>query len=256
MAESSFVEKSKVSLKEGDFVYKKGEMAEQMYVVMSGKVRLYLAEKASGEWSEELVKGDFFGEGSLLEFLPRETTAVAMEDSDLISISRGTFVRMIRQNPEVSVKMLQRLTQRNRELVARIETESFGGGRQAAAEKKVPTKIEFSFVSIVSGHKYVLESHGALVGRFDPSTGIMPDIDLTADDSYSSVSRRHARVFLEHGKYFIAEEAGVANGTYIQGERLEPGGVREIADGDRINFGAVALVFQQQEVEIEQPAAG
>jgi hypothetical protein len=251
MAESSFVEQSKVRLKEGDFVYKKGEMAEQMYVVMSGKVRLYLADKASGDWSEELVKGDFFGEGSLLELLPRETTAVAMEDSELISISRGTFMRMIRQNPEVSVKMLQRLTQRNRDLVARIELEAGGAGTVAVAPKAVPKKIEVSFVSIVSGHKYIIQPHGALIGRFDPATGISPDIDLTADDSYSSVSRRHARIFLEHGSYFVAEEAGVANGTYIQGERLEPGGVRKINDGDRVGFGAVALVFQKQEVEIK-----
>jgi hypothetical protein len=250
MTEPSFVEQSKAHFREGDIIYKKGEMAEQMYVVMSGKVRLYLADNASGSWSEELVKGDFFGEGSLLEALPRETTAVAMEDSELISISRGTFMRMIRQNPEVSVKMMQRLTHRNRELSARMESEHkiFAIAGMARPTVPLPPKRQACFISVNSGHKYVIESNNALIGRFDPATGIYPDIDLTGDDGQLSVSRRHAYILFEHGRYFVKEENGVANGTYVHGGRLTPGDVHEIFDGDRISFGMVMLAFQLLEV--------
>jgi CRP-like cAMP-binding protein len=246
MAEPSFIEQSKAHFREGDIVYKKGEMAEQMYVVMSGKVRLYLADSASGGWSEELVKGDFFGEGSLLESLARETTAVAMEDSELVSISRGTFMRMIRQNPEISVKMMQRLTQRNRELAARMGSErnNMADGGLTGATGSMPPKRQAYFISVASGHKYAIESNNALIGRFDPATGIYPDVDLTRDDVQLSVSRRHAYILFEHGRYFVMEEKGVANGTYVHGGRLAQGEVHEIFDGDRISFGMVMLNFQ------------
>ena len=192
-----------------------------------------------GDWSEVLEKGDFFGEGSLLEPIPRSSTAVALEDTEVVAISRGTFLRMIRQNPEVSIKMMQRLAQRNRELSGKVDTEANRGGKSKMAGPMA------SLVSVISGKKYTILSHGALVGRFDPNTGIHPDIDLTEEDPQLSVSRRHARILCEHSRYFLVEEHGVANGTYIKGERLPPGDARELKPGDRVGFGMVVLFFEK-----------
>jgi CRP-like cAMP-binding protein len=242
MPDSSFVEQSKVRLKEGDIVFRKGDMAEQMFVLLSGKVRFYLGDSPSGSWSEEFTKGDCFGEGSLLEARPRFATAVAMEDTELISVSRGTFMRMIRQSPEISIKMMQRLTQRNRDLTVRLsEAESASGAPARPAAKG----WQVCFISASTGREYPMESPSVLVGRFDAATGIHPDIDLTAEANYLSVSRRHARVFLEHGRYFIMEEKGVANGTFVQGERLEQGEARELSYGSRVGVGAVVLVVNK-----------
>jgi len=240
MAESNFIEQSKLRFHEGDVIYRRGELGERMFILLSGKVRLYVGTEPSGEWSEELAKGDFFGEASLLESAPRGATAVALEDLDVISISRGTFLRMIRQNPEVSVKMMQRLAQRNRELGQRLE------GGDVSRSGKVRTQPQSaSLVSVLSGKKYQITNHGALIGRFDPSTGIHPDIDLTDEDPQLSVSRRHARILCEHGRYFMVEEHGVANGTYIKGERLPAGDARELKPGDRVGFGMVVLFFEK-----------
>jgi len=240
MTDSAFIDQSKLRFNEGDVVYTKGDMAQQMYIVLSGKIRLYLGTDPSGDWSEELGKGDFFGEGSLLEPIPRSNTAVALEDTDLIAISRGTFLRMIRQNPEVSVKMMQRLAQRNRELGAG-RGESHDGSRS----RLKPTGPAANLVSVISGKRFPIMSHGALVGRFDPNTGIHPDIDLSDEDPQLSVSRRHARILCEHNRYFLVEEHGVANGTYIKGERLPSGDARELKAGDRVGFGMVVLFFEK-----------
>ena len=239
MTEPSFIDQSKLRFNEGDIVFRKGEMAQQMYIVLNGKIRLYVGHEPVGDWSEELSKGDFFGEGSLLEPIPRSNTAVALEDSEIIAISRGTFLRMIRQNPEVSVKMMQRLAQRNRELGAKVDSEGTRGSKSRS------TGPSSSLVSVISGKKYTILSHGALVGRFDPNTGIHPDIDLTDEDPQLSVSRRHARILCEHNRYFLVEEHGVANGTYIKGERLPPGDARELKPGDRVGFGMVVLFFEK-----------
>ena len=243
MAEpSSFIDQSKLRFREGELVYKKGEMAQQMYVILADKVRLYIGETAAGDWSEELSKGDFFGEGSLLEVIPRPNTAVALEDSELIAITRGTFLRMIRQNPEVSVKMMQRLAQRNREISAKIDHQD---SQKSSSQKLKAAPQNALLVSVVTGRKFPIMSHGALIGRFDPNTGIHPDIDLTEEDSQLSVSRRHARILCEHGRYFLVEEHGVTNGTYIKGDRLQPGDARELKAGDRVGFGMVVLFFEK-----------
>ncbi len=239
MAEPSFIDQSKLRFREGEVIFRKGEMAQQMYIILGGKVRLYVSEEPKGDWVEELGKGDFFGEGSLLEALPRQHTALALEDSDLIAINRGTFLRMIRQNPEVSVKMMQRLAQRHRELGERVES------LEASKAQKPSQGPVANLVSVLSGKPYPILAHGSLIGRFDPSTGVHPDIDLTEEDHNLSVSRRHARILCEHGRYFLLEEPGVANGTFIRGERIQPGEPRELKHGDRVGFGMVVLFFER-----------
>ncbi len=239
MADSSFIEQSKLRFREGEVIYRKNEMAQQMYVILAGKIRVYAGAEPKGDWIEELAKGEFFGEGSLLESVPRPHTAVALEDSELIAITRGTFLKMIRQNPEVSVKMMQRLAQRNRELGAKIE-----GMDSSRTSHRVRAQQQASLVSVISGKKYAILSHGALIGRFDPSTGIHPDVDLTEEDPNLSVSRRHSRILCEHGRYFLVEEQGVTNGTYVKGERLQTGDARELHTGDRVGFGMVVMFFE------------
>ena len=101
---------------------------------------------------------------------------------------------------------------------------------------------------LVDGETRILESDHIvryLVGRFDPSTGVHPDVDLTAEDHNLSVSRRHARILCEHGRYFLLEEPGVANGTYVKGDRVQPGDARELQPGDRVGFGMVVLFFEK-----------
>lgn len=240
MTESNFIEQSKLRFREGEVIYRRGEMGERMFILLTGRVRLYVGGEPSGEWTEELGKGDFFGEASLLEAVPRGNTAVALEDLEVIAISRGTFLRMIRQNPEVSVKMMQRLALRNRELTQRLE-----GGEGARTSKGRTQAPSACLVSVLSGRKFQITNHGALIGRFDPSTGIHPDIDLTEEDPQLSVSRRHARILCEHGRYFLVEEHGVANGTYIKGDRLPAGDARELRAGDRVGFGMVVLFFEK-----------
>ena len=242
MADSSFIDQSKLRFREGEVVYTKGDLAQQMYVILSGQVRLYTGNKPQGDWTEEPAKGEFFGEGSLLEAVPRAHTAVALEDTELIAITRGTFLRMIRQNPEVSVKMMQRLAQRNRELSGRVE---FGDGAKGEKPKPAPT-AGCSLVSVITGKRYPINSHGALVGRFDPATGLHPDIDLTDEDPNLSISRRHSRILCEHGRFFIVEEPGVTNGTYVKGDRLQAGDAREMMPGDRVGFGMVVMFFEKQ----------
>lgn len=79
------------------------------------------------------------------------------------------------------------------------------------------------------------------IGRLDPATGQVPEVDLGALDVARSLSRRHARLVREGTRLLLSEEPGVVNGTWINGQRLEAGNALPVRPGDRLRFGAVEV---------------
>ena len=90
---------------------------------------------------------------------------------------------------------------------------------------------------------FLAPSSETTIGRRDPVTGIQPDVDLTPVDSQRSISRRHAKIYRRGSKYFVAEEIGTMNGTFVNNVRIETGVPVEIKDGDEVRFGVVDTVF-------------
>jgi hypothetical protein len=80
-----------------------------------------------------------------------------------------------------------------------------------------------------------------LVGRPDPATGAIPEINLGPLDLARSLSRRHARLLVAAGAVSVREEPGVANGTWVNGERLGAGQTVALKLGDKLRFGAIDL---------------
>lgn len=94
-----------------------------------------------------------------------------------------------------------------------------------------------------SGKQFMLSDTEAHIGRWDADGGIFPDVDLDTDDPEAKVSRRHARITLNNGQYFL-EDLGSTNGTFInRGKRLPPGQRQALCDGDEIIVGKTFLRF-------------
>ncbi|MGE3467050.1 MAG: FHA domain-containing protein [Pyrinomonadaceae bacterium] len=94
------------------------------------------------------------------------------------------------------------------------------------------------------GTEFRLVNDESTIGRWDADNGIFPDVDLDAHDSDAKVSRRHARIVRNSGKYFI-EDLGSTNGTYVnRGRRLLPGNPQALKDGDEVIVGKTFLRFQ------------
>ena len=94
-----------------------------------------------------------------------------------------------------------------------------------------------------SGKQFMLSDGEAQIGRWDADGGIFPDVDLDTDDPEAKVSRRHARITLSNGQYFL-EDLGSTNGTFInRGKRLPPGQRQALCDGDEIIVGKTFLRF-------------
>jgi pSer/pThr/pTyr-binding forkhead associated (FHA) protein len=94
-----------------------------------------------------------------------------------------------------------------------------------------------------TGKQFMLNDVESQIGRWDADGGIFPDVDLDTDDPEAKVSRRHARITVSNGQYFL-EDLGSTNGTFInRGKRLPPGQRQALCDGDEIIVGKTFLRF-------------
>jgi hypothetical protein len=72
-----------------------------------------------------------------------------------------------------------------------------------------------------------------LVGRSAACT-------LRLDDPRASAE--HARLSFRDG-HWVIRDLGSRNGTFVNAQRMEPGGTRTLAAGDRLSFGDVSIVW-------------
>jgi len=244
--------------RKGDFVFRQDEEGDEMYIVQSGSVAIKKKVGGMRTTVTVLEKGDFFGEMALLERIPRTAGAELLEDGELIVIGSEIFGDMIKSNPEIAVRMLRKYSLRLREttkqieeLAARAEAKpALGPGatqvREAKPKVVAPQQSEAIayFLSKASGNVFPVFKSDSLIGRFDSVTGMTPEVDLTQEDAARNISRRHARVVVKEGHFFVAEEIGTMNGTFLNGQRLPNGVLTPIKDGDELTLCRLALTFR------------
>lgn len=214
----------------GDFIFQAGDSGQEMFIIEEGIVEILAGEKVL----VKLERGDFFGEMALLEDLPRSSTARAATECKLLKIDRVMFDQVLRQNPEIAIRMMRGLSHRLREATEgrkQKATPSMGGSAAGWLE--------------VSGNRIPLTLDAEnTIGRFDPSTQLSPAIDLGEIDTDRSISRRHAKILRDGSSYHLVEEIGTSNGTFVNGAKLTAGIPVAIKDGDELQFGRLRTTFR------------
>ncbi|HKI86727.1 MAG TPA: cyclic nucleotide-binding domain-containing protein [Thermoanaerobaculia bacterium] len=242
-----------VRFKAGDTIFREGELGTEMYVVQSGTVEIVKPFLAQDQQLAVLEKGDFFGEMALLEDLPRSATARALSDVKLLAINGATFDQLLRDNPEIAVRMMRKLSRRLRETDRLLQQLSDSSLALAVPEmpplEARPARQSASAEVLThadSGLRFSL-APGAetTLGRRDPVTGIQPDIDLTPIDSQRSTSRRHAKILRQGDEFAVVEEIGTVNGTFVNGKRCDTGVEVPVSFGDRLRFGTIELILRR-----------
>lgn len=241
--EAPVLEDLQVMYPAGAYVFRQGEPGSEMFIIQEGRVEI-LTQKGQKELPLAVLdEGDFFGEMAVLEDLPRTASARAATACRLIRIDRQTFDQLIRHNPEIAVRMLRKLCHRLRSAQPQpLEAPA------AVPEPPVPAATLGTsapcLLHVGSDARFLLSIHQENgVGRKDPVTGLVPAVDLSAVDPQKTTSRRHATLFFRDGQWYLREEVGVRNGTFLNGQRLVAGEERTVSHGDRLRFGLVELEF-------------
>jgi CRP-like cAMP-binding protein len=239
---------------EGHVLFREGDAGDEMYILQSGRVAIKKKVQDGETVLAVLEKGDFFGEMAMLERLPRSATAEVVEEGDLIVISGDMFGDMIKQNPEIAVRMLRKQSIRLRDTNKQLEHALKGQSEPMPPPPPAPVRSSTEgtmqaeamgyFISVSTGNVFPVFSSEALLGRYDSVTGMRPDVDLTNEDQSRNISRRHARLVTKDGKHFVAEEIGTMNGTYLNGKKLANGVLTPISDGDELTLCRLVLNFK------------
>lgn len=235
----------------GDIIFSEGDLGTEMFIVQSGVVEIFKKIGNIQKVLSTFEKGDFFGEMSVLEDAPRTASARAKTDVELVRINQTTFDQMIRTNTEIAIRMLRKFSRRLRETTDLLE-ESLGRKLEHPVDSPsgpLRTARQAHEIYRLTGGEgspdfYLNRDGDTLIGRADPVTGINPDVDLTALDTQRSTSRRHAKIYQMNGVFYLMEEIGVMNGTYINDKRIPTGSPAPIKDGDVLKFGLIPLTFR------------
>ena len=100
-------------LRSGDTLFREGDAADALYVLVSGRLRV-LVKGESGQDSlvAEIGRGEAVGEMALLTGGPRSATVVAVRDSRLVRLSQAAFERIVQRCPRAMLLVTRRLVQR------------------------------------------------------------------------------------------------------------------------------------------------
>lgn len=101
----------------GESVFRQGEVGVGVYLVVKGRIEIYVIDPTAAEGSREvyitqLLDNDFFGELSLVEENGRRTaTAVAREETTLIGFFKPDLIEILSRRPAMGTKITLRIAE-------------------------------------------------------------------------------------------------------------------------------------------------
>lgn len=242
------VKESSSSYAAGDLIFAQGDLGTDMFIIQEGEVDIIKHINGESHLLSHLERGDFFGEMALLESVPRTADALAKTDVKVLVINGSRFDDMLRKNPEIAVRIIRKYSKRLREantLLERLVGRDFDADQNAldATQMTPPPKTaQHRLVDVNTGTAFFFSTADeTTIGRADPVTGILPDIDLTSVDTNRSVSRRHAKIIKSGDEYHMLEEVGTVNGTFVNDQRIPTGVPVTLHDGDLVKIGLISM---------------
>jgi CRP-like cAMP-binding protein len=114
-----FADKETKSFAAGEFVFKKGESGETMYIVMEGEVEILddtVVLEVAGA-------GAMVGELALIDDAPRSAAVVTRTACQLVPVDRKRFQYMVQETPFFALAVMKILADRLRNKNMRTRTQ-------------------------------------------------------------------------------------------------------------------------------------
>lgn len=101
-----------VHLRSGDTLFEEGEPADSAFAVTAGAIRFRRAKSKVSDETPVAGRGALIGESALIVEADRPITAMAMEPSTLMRVSRVVFLRMLEGDPDAAVSLREMIAKR------------------------------------------------------------------------------------------------------------------------------------------------
>ena len=114
------------TFKRGTIIFHKDQTGDALYVIESGRIRIFLPTESGEELTVEVAgSGDVFGELALLDGRPRSASAESLEDSAVYTINRSEFTQYVTATPQFAVALIELLSSRLRHVTEYAESLAF-----------------------------------------------------------------------------------------------------------------------------------
>ena len=107
-----------LDFEEGEPICEQGEPGDQMFVIVSGEVRVVV--KQAEQPAKEIARrgaGDVVGEMSIISGEPRVASVIAVGDVHSLCLDRLSFESLLRERPEISLAVMRELCKRIKNLL-------------------------------------------------------------------------------------------------------------------------------------------
>lgn len=107
----------------GEWIFSDGDEGEGFFVILSGGVKIF---KLSPSGKEQILHlfgpGDSFGEVAVFEGGPFPANAQALQETRTLFFPRAAFRALLKDHPELALKLLADLSRKLREFTRQIES--------------------------------------------------------------------------------------------------------------------------------------
>ena len=102
------------TIRKSNILFQKGDIGSSMFIIEEGIVEIKVPAglKQKDICVSVLKEGDFFGELSVINELPRTATAVATNNCKLLEMNRTDFIQFLLDRPTVAISMLSEMGKR------------------------------------------------------------------------------------------------------------------------------------------------
>lgn len=107
-----------------EYIFRKGDIADRMYVIIKGEVEILLEENTEHPISITLGPDQYFGEMALFSGEPRMASAVTKTQVNVMSVTRSEFNMLIKYIPAIKKVFEQEIQRRKDENIQRREEKS------------------------------------------------------------------------------------------------------------------------------------
>jgi len=111
------------SLPRGRTVFREGDDSTGLYIILSGRTKVQRSDADGKEVILAMLgSGEYFGEMSLIDDMPRSATVVTLESCEFITISKDDFRMLLQSSNRLSMAIMRGLVQRLRAADSKIES--------------------------------------------------------------------------------------------------------------------------------------
>ncbi|VAW82044.1 cAMP-binding proteins - catabolite gene activator and regulatory subunit of cAMP-dependent protein kinases [hydrothermal vent metagenome] len=134
-------------------VLSEGDTSASLYVILSGRVKIYLDDENGKEVTiNHQSAGEYFGELSLIDDSERSASVVTVEKSAFAIISKSAFRRVLTENPDIAIHLLEDLAQRVRNLTGNVKTLALSDVYGRLSKLLLSLAVERDGVLVVAEH--------------------------------------------------------------------------------------------------------